>query len=182
MIDETLIQTAENHLRRKHSPGREQRLLDAGLPADDRPALTRWIRDARDANLIERGGIFFACTVRIANGVDADLPTLKHWGCRVIRVPIEATTYDTGDEGEPLDELHVNVRYASVGTGFMEPGFYPVSNLPVDDDATPEEACRAAEKRVRDALLRREDCFPTRAQAEAAAIEMLRRRAAAASQ
>jgi hypothetical protein len=41
---------------------------------------------------------------------------------------------------------------------------------------------RAAEAAVRNALLNRDDCFAIRPEAEAAAIDMLRRRAEAASQ
>jgi hypothetical protein len=177
MIDTNLISAAVNHLRRKHSAQREAQLVAAGLPVNDRVALEKWIRESEDANHVERGGLYHACTARISSGVDAELPTQRHWGCRVSRVPIHATWYAAGTEfanqDEPLEEPLIVINWGEVGTGFMSPTYaHPAA------DADQFEACQEAEQVARDRLLKRGDCFCTRKEAEDAAVTMLRERAA----
>lgn len=148
-------------------------------PKIDMTEANQWARRETDRRHEAAGGLYHACTVRVSNGTDADLPTLKAWGCRVTRLPVSATFLPAGfefDAEKTLEEPLVAVRYASVGPGFMEHGYFSLDSLDLDADATEAEACRVAEQQVRASLFARGDVFSTRADAETAAIAQLHHR------
>lgn len=168
-FSQTLINSAVNHLRRSPSEPRRQTLLAAGLPADDAAALARWIRAASDANAIDAGCVFHACTARVSNGVDADLPTIGKVGCRVSVVPVSARI-DAEASDMRCRQVRWVITWGNCGTGFMEPVW-------IDAPKSADPAQVAADHRAR--MLQRGDCFATRAEAEAAAIRLLHERTAA---
>jgi hypothetical protein len=173
MISNDLINQAENHLRRKHSAGREAELLSKGVPATDFDALNRWVKEARRSNQDELAcagrGVFHACTVRVANGVDSDLPTVNHIGCRVTFVDL-AATIDTECEPDEDGSVRWCITWGNVGPGFLEHA-YVWDSPNADPDAVLD--------RHRAFMLKRDDCFATRSEAETAVKKMLEQRAGA---
>ena len=173
MISNDLINQAENHFRRKHSAGREAELLAAGVPATDFDALTSWVKEARRSNEDELAsigrGVFHACTVRVSNGVDADLPTVNHIGCRVTFVDL-AATIDTECEPDEDGSVRWCITWGNVGPGFLEHAY-----LWDSAEADPQVVLH----RHRTAMLRRDDCFAMRLEAELAVKKMLEKRASA---
>ena len=173
MISNDLINKAENHLRRKHSAGREAELLAAGVPATDFDALTSWVKEARRSNEDELAsigrGVFYACTVRVSNGVDHDLPIANHIGCRVTFVDL-AATIDTDCEPEEDGSVRWCITWGNVGPGFLEHAY-------VWDSADADAELVLARHRA--VMLRRDDCFATRSEAETAVKKMLEQRASA---
>jgi len=167
MIERELINLAANHLRRKFSQARYDQLVAAGLPADDREALDRWIRDAADAIALRQGCVFHAGTCRIKNGADSSLPTMKAWGCRVKRVEMAA---QIDEEASYLccREVVWTILGGDCGVGF-------IANVQMQADRDSKPADLVAARRAK--LLARGDCFATREEAEAAAIKELRHRA-----
>ena len=103
-IDTNLIDDAKRELdgRQRGREGRLARLAAAGAPTD-RKGLAKWRSNALDANLEARGGLYHCRTIRIANGADADLPTLGHVGCVISRITIDVELV-THDDGEAYDE------------------------------------------------------------------------------
>jgi hypothetical protein len=161
-----LINAARNHLNRKLSLSRETMLREAGVPIDDRAALARWVRAADDANAIETGCVFHACTVRISNGVDADLPRTRCHGCRVTCVPLSAKI------DRDRSDMRCRIVTWSITNGNVGPGYMLSASL--DGPRTSSPAAIVAQHRA--AMLRRNDCFATRAEAESAVTIMLAQR------
>ena len=167
----SLMTDARNELngRTKGRDARLDRLAAAGIPTA-RNDLAEWSNARLDEALEASGGVYHVCTARISSGVDGDLPTKGKCGCRISRVEIKATLYPAGfeftDEDGPLTEAIYLVRWANVGTGFMEPKSFTAENY---------ESADEVERMVRQNLLAK-DCFLTRAEAIAAAIEMLNKR------
>lgn len=157
-----LMTDARNHLNHR-SRGRDARiarLQSAGIPTD-REGLSRWVEQVADKKHEAAGGIYHACTVRVANGADADLPTAGAYGCRISRVPLQAES--VADDPEMWA-----VAYGKVGPGYMEHSY--VSR---EEAATAEAACDLTRRE----LLASGDCFRTRAEARAAVAKMLVERA-----
>lgn len=173
MISNDLINKAENHLRRNHSAGREAELLAAGVPARDPSELASWVKESRRSNEDELAsigrGVFHACTVRVSNGVDSDLPTINHIGCRITFVDL-AASIDAECEPEEDGSVRWCITWGNVGPGFLEHAY-------VWDSADADAELVLARHRA--VMLRRDDCFATRSEAEAAVKQMLERRASA---
>lgn len=155
--------------------------VTCAFPRVDMSAAKAWARLQHDVRHEAVGGVYHACTARISNGVDEDLPTERHWGCRVMRVPVRAAYHEVGTPSatgaaEPLEESMIVVSYGDVGVGSMWPVSLSLDDLDLPNDAEPKEACRVAETLVRSRLLKRNDVFVTRPEAEAsAAIELCKR-------
>ncbi len=165
MNTQSLIKDATNHRngRQRGKEARLARLATANVPTD-RDGMAAWLADALDAQLEAARGVYHCCTVRIANGVDPDLPTQGNTGCRITRVPIKAYLVEAGDADDDPVEGFWNVCWGNAGPGFLE----PVAIL-LDRAETAEQA----EAIVRTALLSKRDCFATRANAHAAVEKML---------
>lgn len=174
-----LIQDAHHELnfRQRGRTERLARLAAAGVPTD-RAGLLAWLQVEEDKINEAGGGIYFACTVRISSGHHAELPTAGPFGCRVDRVPLTVRRMAVGeyvghdeDTGEDLlnDEEHFLVYGGKVGVGYQQAERVSLA------EADSEQKAQAI---VRDRLLRREDCFRTRAEAIAAATKELANRKA----
>ena len=180
---DALNRDAQNELngRQKGRAARLRRLEAAGAPIADRAALARWLRDREDA--ASPGAVYHACTARVANGADRDLPQQGNLGCRVTRIPVDATYWPAGSEfsdlDEPVDEPFISVAFGTVGTGWMMPVSVDPADLSTEAEASQGEICAAAEQLIRRDLLERQGCYPTRAEAEAAAAGMLSARVVA---
>lgn len=171
-----LIQDCQHELnfRQRGREARLQRLIEAGIPTD-RDGIRSWMNRAMDARLEADGGIYHACTVRVSSGCDPDLPQTNRIGCRITRVPIKAHYIPkgmeiNGEDGystETVEEPYWSVYWGSVGTGWMAP-----VTIPTDGCTSAEQA----EQIVRERLLKRDDCFRTRAEAVAAVEKMLAKR------
>ena len=159
---DTLIADARTHLNGR-SRGREARLArlaDGGCPCDE-AGMRAWLEARLDAELEAASGVYHACTVCISSGVDKSLPTCRHWGCRITRVPLRARRCDGGDE-----EAYWIVLIGQIGVGYR-------SYTYDFESATAEEAV----SRARHALLARDDSFATRREARLAVEHMLAARA-----
>lgn len=178
-MEPTLMQDARHMLNRRSRglAARTARLEAAGVTTE-RAALSAWLRHAEDTLHEAAGGVYHACTVRLQNGADSDLPTAGPFGCRISRVPVRVVQFVPAEPGEgPMDEgsaAYWVVNFGSVGCGFMTPAY-----VPADDAATEQDA----ESLVRNRLL--EDrgescrCFQTRAEAQEYLVGALAARATA---
>lgn len=176
MLDATLIAQATNHLNRK------QQLIAAGVPANNKSELAAWIKMATRANESEIAAagkaVFHACTARVSNGVDADLPTIGGVGCRISFVPLRAEILsgeETSDseawENTPNEfgEVRWGIYWGSCGTGYMAPVFI---NAPAE--AEPQEVVATHRK----TMLKKDNFFASREEAELAVTKMLEARCA----